>query len=158
MNCEIYGIDIDPSCKQFEKDNVKILIGDQSDTNFLNHIKIQIPKIDILIDDGSHINSHIIKTFENLYPNISDGGVYLIEDVHTSYWQPYGGGLNNPGSCIEYFKNKLDEINAKHIYPPRDLTFSNITKSVSFYDSIIAIEKKTIPHDLVVATIRGPGK
>ena len=81
--CTIYGIDIDPACSRFEKEfsNVKIFIGDQSDSTFLNFIKTQVSSINIFIDDGSHFSRHIIKTFEALYPIISGGGVYLIEDL-----------------------------------------------------------------------------
>ena len=62
-NATIYGIDIDPRCKSFEDDRVKIIIGDQNDDDFLNRIKVEIPSIDILLDDGSHITDHQIKTF-----------------------------------------------------------------------------------------------
>ena len=114
--CTIYGIDINPACKRFETlfPNVKIFIGDQNNIEFLNWLKSQIPKIDILIDDGSHINSHIIKTFEVLYENITPGGTYLMEDLCTSYWNDYDGGLLRPGTIIEYLKTLIDKLNAKH--------------------------------------------
>ena len=142
--CTIYGIDINTDCKNIENSfkNVKILIGDQNDDTFLNSIKSEIPQIDILIDDGSHINSHIIKTFEYLYNNISMGGVYFIEDVHTSYWNEYGGGNKRAGTIIEYSKNLIDNLNSKHIREQSDNSFSNITDSLHFYDSIIIIEKR----------------
>lgn len=168
--CTIYGIDIDPQCKNYESEfsNVKIFIGDQSDTNFLNQIKSQVPKVDILIDDGSHINSHIIKSFEELYPTVTPGGTYLIEDLHTSYWSEYyGGGLLHPGSAIEYLKTLIDKLNAKHqttvtkkfswskeVVNRADDSFSNITNSLHFYDSIAVIEKHKIIQSTVQATIR----
>lgn len=168
--CTIYGIDIDPTCKRFESEfsNVKIFIGDQSNTIFLNQIKSQVPKVDILIDDGSHINSHIIKSFEELYPIVTPGGTYLIEDLHTSYWDHfYGGGLLRPGTAIEYLKTLIDKLNAKHqktttkqfswskevVHKPDD-SFSIITNSLHFYDSIAVVEKHTIPQVTVENSIR----
>jgi len=147
--CTIYGIDIDSNCLKINDvfSNVKVFIGDQGDNNFLNSIKLEIPVIDILIDDGSHINSHIINTFKALYPNISLGGTYLIEDLHTAYWPEYGGELKGSGSAIEYLKELIDELNAKHIITQDvDKSFSNITNSLHFYDSITVIEKNIIPN------------
>ncbi|MFX1384905.1 MAG: hypothetical protein ACFFBP_20950 [Promethearchaeota archaeon] len=67
---------------------------------------------DIGIDDGSHIWKHQILTFEKLWPAIKPGGLYVIEDVSTSY-ENYRKH-NNPQfsiSCINYFKHMIDEIN-----------------------------------------------
>ena len=66
-NANIFGIDIDPECKNLEEDRIKIFIGDQNDDDFLKTIKTEIPQIDILIDDGSHITRHQIKTFNYLF-------------------------------------------------------------------------------------------
>lgn len=54
QKCNIYGIDIFPKCKEFEEENIKIFIGSQSDRSFLQNVCEQIPKIDIIIDDGGH--------------------------------------------------------------------------------------------------------
>ena len=86
-----------------------------------------------------------IVTYEELYSHVSDDGVYLCEDLHTSYWNEYDGGLNNPNSFIEYSKKFIDMLNAYHIrdnnvandYKP----FRKITNSVTYYDSIIVLEK-----------------
>lgn len=165
-NCTIYGVDINPECKKLEEliPNVKIFIGDQNDNDFLHLLKREIPQIDILVDDGSHVNSHIIKTFEVLYPNVSFDGTYLIEDMHTSYWNSHGGGLLRQGTSIEYLKTLIDKLNAKHhpsvtlqqfswskpIVQVPDTSFSNVTNSLHFYDSIAVIEKHKTPQiDLV---------
>lgn len=84
-NATIFGIDINPSCKQFESGRVKIFIGDQNDEIFLNDIKSKIGDIDILLDDGSHITNHQIKTFNVLYPSVNSKGFYVVEDLSNSY-------------------------------------------------------------------------
>ncbi len=157
--CKIYGIDIDPACKDIERhfNNVTILIGDQSDETFLDNIIKTIPNIDILVDDGGHINSHQIKTFEKLYDNIVPGGLYLIEDLHTSYWSEYGGGLKNPYSFIEYSKNLIDMLNAFFVRDVGyDRSFAIKTYSLHYYDSVLVIEKK-INHVDPIDLRRGPG-
>ena len=111
---KIYGIDIDPACKSLEEDNIEIFIGSQSDRDFLRLVKKQIPKVDILIDDGGHTMTQQIVSFEELFDHVQDKGVYLCEDMHTSYWIKFGGGYRRSGSFIEYSKNFVDYINAWH--------------------------------------------
>ena len=84
-NAIIYGIDIDPRCKQYEEDRIKCLIGDQNDEKFLLNIKDIIGDYDILLDDGSHITHHQIKSFDILYENCKNNGFYIIEDLRCSY-------------------------------------------------------------------------
>lgn len=92
-HANIFGIDINPECKKFEEDRIKIFIGDQNDDEFLKKIKTEIPEIDILIDDGSHITKHQIKTFNYLFNNINKGGFYAIEDLRNSY-EEFNGDLD----------------------------------------------------------------
>lgn len=141
---KIYGIDIDPRCKQLEEENIKIFIGSQSDRNFLKEVKKQIPQIDILIDDGGHTMIQQIVSYEELFDKIKDDGVYLCEDLHTSYWIENGGGYKRRGTFIEYSKNFIDFLNAYHS-EQKSLTVNSFTKSVDsihYYDSIIVIEKR----------------
>src|SRR5690606_20965417 len=98
---QIFAIDINPLCKQFETDKTKIFIGSQEDKEFLKYVKSQIPRFDILIDDGGHTMNQQIVSFEELYGHIKEDGIYMCEDLHTSYWKEYGGGYKNPNSFIE---------------------------------------------------------
>ncbi len=86
-NATIYGIDIDARCEQHNEDNIEIIIGDQNDDTFLNNIKNKFKStgIDILLDDGSHITTHQIKTFDCLYPVVNKNGLFIIEDLANSY-------------------------------------------------------------------------
>lgn len=140
----IFGIDVDPRCKNLEEENIKIFIGSQSDRKFLREIKTQIPPIDILIDDGGHTMVQQIVSYEELFDSIKENGVYLCEDVHTSYWASYGGGHKRRGSYIEYSKNFIDYLNAYHS-KQRSFRVNGFTKSVDsihYYDSIVVIEKR----------------
>lgn len=139
---KIVGIDINADCAQHSGENIEVCIGSQDDEQFLEELASQYKKFDIIIDDGSHINSHVIKSFGALYGYVAENGVYLIEDVHTSYWADYGGGLRAHGSTIEFAKEKIDELNATHI---REISgtkeFTRITNSITFYDSVVVFEK-----------------
>lgn len=141
---KIYGVDINPNCQSLEEDQVKIFIGDQGDKNFLASLAEDIPRIDILLDDGGHTMEQQINTFEVLFPRVANDGIYLCEDIHTSYWRKYGGGYKRKGSFIEYSKNLIDALHAWHSKQPRRLKVSEFTKTVKslhYYDSILVIEK-----------------
>ena len=85
-NAKIYGIDIDPKCKHLEERQVKIEIGSQDDVDFLRNCFGKNTDFDIIIDDGSHINSMMIASFEYLFNNrLNSNGIYIIEDLRCSY-------------------------------------------------------------------------
>jgi len=141
----LFGVDINPNCRQFEEDGVRIFIGDQADRSFLRGLAQELPAIDILIDDGGHTMEQQIATFEELFPKVTPNGVYLCEDLHTSYWRRWGGGYRRRGSFIEYSKGWIDDLNAWHSCQPRRLHVSDFTRavqSVHFYDSIVVVEKQ----------------
>jgi hypothetical protein len=140
----IYGVDINPECKRFEEDQIKVFIGDQTDREFLGSLRDQIPRIDILLDDGGHRCDQQICTYEELFPAIDENGVYACEDLQTSYWKGFGGGLGRRGSFIEYAKNFVDQLNAWHSREDR-FKIDDFTRSaygVHFYDAIAVIEKR----------------
>lgn len=154
---KIYGIDINPNCKKLEEEQVEIFIGDQEDRTFLRSLAESIPKIDILIDDGGHKMKQQINTFEELFPYVDGNGVYLCEDLHTSYWRKWGGGYKRRGTFIEYSKNFIDYVNAWHSEQKRRIDVSDFTKSVHslhYYDSVLVIEKRLIeePHYLTTGS------
>lgn len=143
---KIYGIDVNPNCKQVEEENITILIGSQSDRNFLEKVKAEVPPIDILIDDGGHTMLQQIVSFEELFAHVKPDGVYLCEDIHTSYWKRFGGGLRRRGTFIEYSKNFIDFLHGYHgegSFKPNYFTQS--VNSLHYYDSILVIEKKPTP-------------
>lgn len=141
---QIYAIDINPDCKQFETENTHIFIGSQEDREFLREVRSRIPKLDILIDDGGHTMNQQIVSFEELYGHIKSNGIYLCEDLHTSYFKHYGGGYKNPNSFIEYSKNFIDSLNAWHSME-KEFEIDGITRtaySLHYYDSVFIIQKK----------------
>lgn len=140
----IYAIDINPECKQFEDENTKIFIGSQSDRDFLDEIISQLPELDIVIDDGGHTMLQQIVSFEMLYLKVREGGLYMVEDTHTSYWHKFHGGLKTPGTFIEYSKDLIDSLYEDHVPNKNEIIINNITKhinAITFYDSVVVFEK-----------------
>jgi SAM-dependent methyltransferase len=141
-HARIVGIDIRPECQNFGEDQIEIRIGDQSDSAFLLDICAEFGTPDIVLDDGSHVMSHINATFATLYPRVSKNGVYIVEDLHTAYWTQFEGGLKRKESFIETCKDLIDALNADHTrgaLSPSEFTTS--TLSMHFYDSMVAFER-----------------
>ena len=111
----ILGIDINPDCKQYVESGISVEIGSQADNVFLNDIIRDYGPFDMILDDGSHMNEHVIYSFEHLFQSVKSGGVYIIEDIGTSYWEDYGGGIDYPNSSMNYFKKLTDDVNFKGV-------------------------------------------
>ena len=88
-NATIIGIDNREECKNFEEDQIEIRIGSQQDHSFLKKVVDEFGQPDIVLDDGSHIMEHISASFEFFYPLVTKNGVYMVEDLHTCYWDEF---------------------------------------------------------------------
>jgi len=145
-NGEIYGIDADEKVLsyKYKEPNVHVALGDQSDGEFWDWYLKDKPKFDVIVDDGSHVNDHQILTLLKLFPHLKEGGTFIIEDTHTSYWHQWGGGFKKENTCIEFTKNLIDFMHRQHIdqSAPQRLVeiFSNL-KSMTFYNSMIVMVK-----------------
>ena len=73
-----------PNVRRSEAPGISIYIGDQADPQFWRSFKADVPSLDIVIDDGGHKPDQQRVTFEELYPHLSPGGVYVCEDIHGS--------------------------------------------------------------------------
>jgi 23S rRNA U2552 (ribose-2'-O)-methylase RlmE/FtsJ len=130
---QIYGVDIEPACKAYESDSVKVLIGDQADRNFWRRFKREVQALDIVIDDGGHRAEQQIVTLEELLPFLRSGGVYLCEDVmgdfnkFAAYVQGLAHNLNAArppdqpliagGSSVHKTTALQSAVHSIHLYP-----------------------------------------
>ena len=146
-NAEIHGLDINKECEKFNKGRVKIHIGDQSNKNFLNDLCEKNNFFDIIIDDGSHIHDHIIKSFTSLYPFLKNGGYYVVEDVvnnydTTNFFARYAFGINyyptNKPTVDEPGFKKFDIKNCEDI--------KNVV-GLNFYRHLIFLKKGFNPEE-----------
>ena len=139
----IYGIDLYDKLPHNER-RITTLRGSQIDTAFLDSIIQQIGTIDIVVDDGSHLNQHVITTFKHLFPHVAAGGFYVVEDTQTSYW-PEDGNVtdrNDMQTTVGFFKALADGLNYEEFLNEHQPTYfdQNIT-GISFYYNLIVIKK-----------------
>jgi O-antigen biosynthesis protein len=113
---DILGCDINPDCGKlkFDDNRVFVVVGDANDKTTKSCILNHTRSFDVIIDDGSHISKDIVKSFVEYFPYLSDGGVFIVEDLHCSYWDEFIGGLYCPFSAISFFKRLVDVINYEH--------------------------------------------
>jgi len=139
---QIVGIDINENCRAFEEDQIGVRIGDQKDPQFLSTVLAEFGTPDVVLDDGSHMMADVTASFRYLYSRTAPSGVYMIEDLHTAYWDEFGGGAGREGSFIELSKSLIDELNAEHARNQVPVTdFTKSTLSMHFYDSVVAFER-----------------
>jgi len=164
--CTIYGIDIknNNEIKRLKStyNNISVYFGDQGNKNFWKQLKEEknLPRFDIIIDDGGHKMHQQITTFQELFDShLKDGGVYLCEDTHTSYWDNWGGGFRKPTSFIEFSKKFIDILHIgwmvdgwkkKGVYTgpapvKKEFEIRKKLDSIHFHGSIVVFEKNNIP-------------
>lgn len=147
----IVGVDIDPRCAELAERGTEVVTGDQEDREFLARLRDGLGTIDLVIDDGGHTMGQQIATFEELWPAVRDGGLYVVEDLHTSYWEEFGGGWRQPGTFIEYAKGLVDEMHTWHTrergHQPSDWTRS--IAGMHIYESVIVLDKADVPEPVV---------
>lgn len=141
-NANIFGVDIDPTCTLRGPEEVKYLIGDQSDPKFLLYNVGHKGPFNIIIDDGSHLMDDQILTLCTLFPFLARGGLYVIEDCHTSYQGRYGGGYDRDITALKYTKSLIDCI--YHPVHKRcfDEKYDGVIQDILFTYGLVVIRKK----------------
>ncbi len=138
----IYGIDIDEDCRKFDGMDGCVRIGSQADPDFLAAVVREMGGVDVVLDDGSHRMEHVKKSLEVLFPKVSDGGIYMIEDLHTAYLRKYGGGFRSPKNFYSYLRGMIDDMHKwYHFGPIRHKEIASGLSSIHIYDSITVLEK-----------------
>lgn len=139
----IYGVDIEPACKAYEADGVKIFIGDQADRNFWNDFRQNVPQIHAVVDDGGHQPEQQMITLEELFLYLQPGGVFMCEDVHgskhafTSFVQGMIDALNDAAR----WTNNLDDNERRIVCASSP--FQAVVNSICCYPYLIALERNS---------------
>jgi hypothetical protein len=138
-------LDIDPATRNVAIAGVDIRIGDQTDVAFLTSVADEAGPFDIIVDDGGHKMNQQITSFNALWGALKDGGLYIVEDTHTSYWPGFGGGGHKaPGSFIEFAKDLIDKMHSWYTEDDAGFPLHPLAREiggVQFYDSLVIIRK-----------------
>lgn len=159
---ELHFIDIDPSQIQYHSTRSHYHFINQTDIKGLIDFGVSVNgDFDVVLDDGGHTMEQIIISFHCLFPFLKKGGLYIIEDLATSYWSMYGsyGTPDNPkagpGTAIQFLKDLVDDLNytaartwcsdPNKIPPSLEGTLSIYQKeidSIHFYKGVCIVVKR----------------
>jgi hypothetical protein len=141
---QVVGVDIED--KSFvDEDRITSYQGSQTNARLLRRIVKRFGAPTVVIDDGSHRPPHVIRSFEILFPLLADGGLYVIEDIQTSYWPQWKGSLDrdDPSTSMAMVKRLLDGLNFEEFldedYEP---SYTDLhVQGVHCYHNLVVIEK-----------------
>jgi hypothetical protein len=141
----VFGVDVDPECAAFAEPPNQVRIGSQDDSAFLRSVVAEMGRPHIVLDDGSHLGRHQRRSFEVLFPLLEEGGLYVIEDLCTSYWRRHEGGYRRRGTGIELVKELIDDLHARYHDKGAATPAQDFLKAVHVHDSIVVLEKGRMP-------------
>ena len=141
---DIFGIDLHDK-RPHDEPRIRTFQGDQTDEGFLRRVIAEIGRPQIIIDDGSHINAHVIKTFEVLFPLLSDDGIYAVEDTQTAYWPAQGGScdLTSASTSMAFLKRLVDGLNWQEYINPGYVPsyYDQHIVAMHFYHNLVFVYK-----------------
>ncbi len=157
----LVGCDINVACTQLKYDDprIHVVVADANTDEAERAIAVHSDRFDLIIDDGSHRSSDIVRSFVRYFPKLEQGGIFVVEDLHCSYWQEFEGGLVDPWSSMSFLKRLADVVNHEHWGTPyrraeilrsfenrygAALDEDNLAQiySIEFYNSICVIRKR----------------
>lgn len=139
---------------------------DQSSQQMLDGFGQSNGPFDIIIDDGSHMNAHQVLTFHALFPHLRNDGLYVVEDVQTSFWSSNVAGFEWDGAdvsdpafsstCVGHFLELAKYINHAE-FPHLDgldeaqLAMVRQIQSITFVHNLIIVRKgdNTLPSTFI---------
>ncbi len=157
----LVGCDINVACTQLKYGDprIHVVVADANTDEAECAIAGHSDRFDLIIDDGSHRSSDIVRSFVRYFPRLEQGGIFVVEDLHCSYWQEFEGGLVDPWSSMSFLKRLADVINHEHWGTPylraevlrsfenrygAALDEENLAQihSIEFYNSVCVIRKR----------------
>jgi SAM-dependent methyltransferase len=140
---KIVGLDIDEAAVRAVRGRFPVVLGDQEDPEVLKKLSRDHGPFDIIVDDGGHTMGQQIATVETLFPLLAQGGLFIVEDCHTSYWAEFGGGLRSEASFIEWAKARVDDMHSRHDADiDRSSVWATEVDGMHIYDSVVVLDKK----------------
>lgn len=161
---DLYFIEYNANCAEkwaYKTDRAHVFTGDQANVTFLEEfIAISGGEFDLIIDDGGHTMSQQMTSLKTLWRAVKPGGIFFIEDLHTSYMPVYGGdekGINSlqleteRGTASHMIYELIEDKHREELSQPREgkhhAEISEDTRSIDCMKCICAITKM-IPNEL----------
>jgi len=147
-----YTEDLDTKVSS-ELPKVGVVYGDQSEERTMDQLRARGPW-DVIIDDASHVPEHVVFSLYSLWDSVKPGGMYVIEDLETSYWPSgthyheyvlEGTGIGaDPRHSVASKLEQIQQVLVRHQIGATDLTVmpgDHDICSVEWGMNVVAIRK-----------------
>ncbi|MFD9737238.1 hypothetical protein [Umezawaea sp. NPDC059074] len=144
----VCGVDVVDK-RAVEEPRVLTVQADQSDRRALEAVVERIGPPDVVVDDGSHVSTDVIASFDILFPLLRHGGLYFVEDLQTSLWPFMFNGseddLTRPDHTFGFLKRLVDGLHHEEFLTgarppsPTDRTVA----AVHLFHNLAVVEKGT---------------
>ena len=141
----LFGIDIREGCIGLNGIDGQVRIGSQDDPDFLKSVVEEMGGVDLVLDDGSHEMAHIEASLNILFPMLTNGGSYMIEDLHSAYWSRWGGGLGKKANFFNSLRDLVDDMH--HWYHEGEVSRPGVSAGLSgihIHDSLVVLDKDIV--------------
>jgi hypothetical protein len=146
----IIGADIEPKT-QYDNEHIKTVVADQSNPVQLLRVLDYAKEFDIIVDDGSHIISHQLTTLATLFPYVKSGGIYILEDLHTSFCNSYVGyQCDITAYDVVYRLKKNLEVKSKDISVEQMKYIVSNISNIEIYQS----DKKSVTESVTCTIVK----
>ena len=151
----IIGVDINLKCAGLAEDRIVVEIGSQEDPGFLFDLCRRYPP-SIIIDDGSHLAHHNIYTFEQMFPSLQPGGLYIVEDLAFHFGKSPSADARTAQNPVDYLLANTRNVVAGQFLQHEDWGTANYLRkhvdSVTYFHSA-ALIRKTFERRRVSETV-----
>jgi hypothetical protein len=141
----IFGVDIDPDCARYDGQAGQVRIGSQTDAEFLASVIKEMGGVDVILDDGSHHMKHVAKTLNDTFSMMNDGGIYIIEDLHTAFMRKWGGGHGRRQNFFVVLLQIMKDMHGWYHYKKIEYPgVSGRCSGIHVHDSVVVFEKNKV--------------
>ncbi|PWL32396.1 MAG: hypothetical protein DCO96_02315 [Fluviicola sp. XM-24bin1] len=148
-SAEVYGIDIKQK-PWVEKLGIHTYLADQANREHLQtFIDSSGGMFDVIIDDGGHYMDHQQVSLGFLFQHLNEGGLYIIEDVHTSipaYYKGFGQDSTLSNTTLKVFVDYLMDESIESVY----MTEAEMTYLETWIEYIEIYKRKNSMHSTAV--------
>lgn len=141
---DIVGLDLSEK-RIFPHPRINVIQGSQDDVGLLTNICNAYGPFDIVIDDGSHDPSHMIASFDVIFPLMKKEGIYIVEDTQTCFWKHAGGSPDGSGTIFDIAREIMASMHFEEArqagQSPSSTKFAFITSSIRIHRNIIIFER-----------------
>ncbi len=106
---------------------VRVVQGSQVDFALLDRLSADHGPFDVVVDDGSHMVPHAVRTFQHLFPLMAPTGIYIVEDTQTSFKEGAGGRRDGARTIFELAHRLALAMHSLEGYVPPDATYGDLT-------------------------------